>query len=175
MKRTGFKQKSYAEKIETLKSKKPTIRKKRTVTKTKKKVKPKNKRVKTLKTKLWQVFARYIRKREANHQGYLTTSDGQLTHWENTDCGHLFHNSERNQQLGGNELWYYENNFYPQSRKGNRFNADDSAKTYTIWAIKRYGMEEVENMRRMKDISRKYTEEELQEKFEYYTREFNKL
>lgn len=133
-------------------------------------------RVKTLKRSLWAVFSQYIRKSYADPMtGYLMTCDGQLKHWKETHCGHLFNNSERNQSLGGNELWYYEHNFAPQSATGNYFNAGDSAKKYMLWAVKKYGQEEVERMQQMKERPREFTEEELQAKLEHYKREFAKL
>lgn len=132
-------------------------------------------RVKTLKTKLWAMFSKYIRAKYADRTGMLTTADGKRMHWKEAHCGHLFHNTERNQQLGGNELWYYENNFAPQSMAGNYFNKDDSAKVYMMWAISLYGEEEVAEMRRMKERPREFTEEELQAKYEHYRREFDKI
>lgn len=128
-----------------------------------------------LKKKLWGMFSQYIRKSWADHAGYLTTVDGVVVHWKECDCGHLRHNSERNQQLGGNELWYYENNFAPQSNQGNRNNADDSAQKYMLWAIKKYGAEEVDKMFRMKETYRLWTFEELEAKYEYYKKKFEML
>ena len=175
MKRTGFKQKPR----KPLKSSgfkrsstKPPKRKENATTgqtggkKRVKKLKPD--RMKTLKDKLWRTFSIYIRQKDADHTGYVETCDGQIKHWKEVHCGHLFHNTERNKQLGGNELWYYENNFAPQSSDGNYFNKDDSAKKYTLWAVRKYGIEEVEKMQKLKQIPRKFTEEELQAKYEHY-------
>lgn len=135
----------------------------------------KKERVKTLKAKVWRMFSKYIRAKYADRMGYLVTCDGKRMHWKEAHCGHLFHNSERNQSLGGNELWYYEKNFAPQSMPGNYFNADDSAKVYMMWAIQQYGAEEVAEMRRMKERQRDFTEEELQAKYEHYRAEFDKI
>lgn len=129
----------------------------------------------SLKKKLWPIFSKYIRKRWADHNGYLTTVDGVTVHWTECDCGHLRHNSERNALLGGNELWYYENNFAPQSNQGNRNNADDSAQKYMLWAIKTYGIEEVDKMMKMRQTYKLWTLEELQEKYEYYKNAFEAL
>lgn len=136
---------------------------------------PKASRVKTLKKKLWSIFSQYIRKSWADQGGWLMTVDGVWCHWKECDCGHLRHNSERNQLLGGNELWYYENNFAPQSNQGNRLNADDSAQKYTLWAIKKYGVEEVDKMFRMKQTYRLWTEEELVDKYQLYKDKFDRL
>lgn len=127
-----------------------------------KKPKPKADRVKTLKTKLWKAWSIHIRTKWADHAGYVTTCDtGERKHWKEVHCGHLWANTERNQQLGGNELWYYENNFAPQTAIGNSHNKDDSGKKYMAWAINRYGYEEVMKMRRMKETYKLWTEEEL--------------
>lgn len=178
MQRTGFKRLTYEEFLEKQKEKREKQIKKRLHLKELKsqgRVKPKQNRVKTLKTKLWVSFSKYIRKSYADMNGMVTTCDNEYVHWKETDCGHLYNNSERNQQLGGNALWYYENNFAPQSSKGNRFNFDDSAKVYMIWAIKKYGLQEVEEMRRMKEKPIKYTEEELEQKVLYYNNKFLEL
>lgn len=172
MKRSGFKQKPRKPlKRTSFKRKKASKTRKIAPgrTKTKKRAPTKKNRVKTLKRKLWEVFSQYIRQREADDMGMVVTCD-LLTyeHWKGTHCGHLFTNSERNQQLGGNELWYYENNFAPQSMQGNVFNSDDAAKKYLIYAIKKYGLEEVEHMQRLKQTYKLWTEEELQEKLTHY-------
>jgi len=137
--------------------------------KPKKRVVPKVKRIKSLKRKLWIAISLHVRKSHADHTGYLTLADtGESCHWRDCDCGHLFANTERNQQLGGNELWFYEKNYAPQSRKGNRFGADNSAHEYMLWAIHRYGLEEVEKMRRMRNSYKLWTEEELTELLKHY-------
>jgi len=139
------------------------------------KPKPKAKRVKLLKTKLWKIFSQYIRKREADHTGWLRTVDGAWVHWKECDCGHLWHNSDRNGLLGGNALWYYENNFAPQSNQGNRLNADDSAQKYMLAATEKYGAEEIKHMRKLKETYKLWTEEELQNLYEHYKRKFEAL
>lgn len=130
---------------------------------------------KALKDKLWAIFSKYIRKSYAGRNGMVLTCDGKYMPWQATHCGHLINNTERSKLLGGNELWFYEKNFAPQSGNGNMFNEDDSASVYRKWAISRYGIEEYENMRRMKYRPRKFTKEELEEKYRHYLREFDKL
>lgn len=187
MKRTGFKRLTYEEAM----AKQKIAREKAMARREEKKLKPKRRdkttgkivrnkpdRIKTLKKKLWAIFSQYIRKSQADHTGYLTPVDavnGERKHWSEVHCGHLIHNSERSQSLGGNELWYYEHNFAPQTVDGNYFNANDSAKVYTIWAVKKYGVEEVEKMIKMKEIPRKWTEEELVAKYNYYKSKFDEL
>lgn len=135
----------------------------------------KSEQIRRLKKKLWSIFSQYIRKRAADHTGWLMTVDGVWTTWKECDCGHLRHNTERNALLGGNELWYYENNFAPQSNQGNRNNADDSAQKYMLAAIKKYGIEEVDKMMKMRQTYKLWTLEELQEKYEYYKQAFEAL
>ena len=178
MKRTGFKKPTYEEAIAKAKiaqarraeraTKKPKRSPKRKVKRNKDGSLAKSERVRILKTKLWKVFSQYIRLSYADHSGFVVTCDGKYVHWKECDCGHLWHNSDRNSNLGGNELWWYENNFAPQSNEGNRNNADDSAKKYTLWAINRYGKDEVDKMYKMKQTYRLWTEEEVQQKYDYY-------
>lgn len=135
----------------------------------------KSERIRILKKKLWQVFSQYIRLSYADHTGWLTTCDGKWVFWKDCDCGHLRHNTERNASLGGNALWYYENNFAPQSNQGNRLNEDDSAQKYMLWAINKYGKKEVEKMFEMRNEYKLWTEEELQNKYQYYREKVNKV
>lgn len=180
MKRTPLKRKTR------LKSKHPLKRSKLTATGVKPARRtPKRKRdgtltsgekTRVLKKKLWAIFSQYIRKRNADPMtGYVMTVDGEYAHWKNCDCGHLRHNSERSASLGGNELWYYENNFAPQSNQGNRLNKDDSAQKYMLWAVKTYGTEEVDKMFRMKQTYKLWTYEELEQKYQHYKTLFEAL
>ncbi len=132
-------------------------------------------RIRTLKKKLWDIFSKYVRRSWADRHGMVETVDGKIAHWKQVDCGHLLSNGERNAQLGGNELWYYLKNFAPQSSKGNRFNADDSAKEYMFWAVTTYGQAEISKMFRMKHTPKVWTEQELIELYEYYKAEFAKI
>lgn len=179
MKRSGFRRLTYEEIIEKQKKARDRQMLKRADLKQRKiegKVKPKPDRMKTLKTKLWGMFSQYIRKSYADPDtGMVMTCDGKYIHWKEADCGHLYAGTERSKSGGGNELWYYENNFAPQSNNGNRFNAEDSAKVYMVWAIKKYGVEEVEHMAKLKQIPRKFSEEELTQKYLYYKEKFAKL
>lgn len=189
MKRSGFKKLTYAEAIakqdaarkraaERAKAKREEKKQRR-----EKGLQPvKKDRVKTLKRKLWVTFSKYIRKSHADKNGMVRPCDydgndptQEYVPWQQTDCGHLFSNSERNQSLGGNELWYYEKNFAPQNSQGNRFGSKDSAKMYMLWAVKRYGQAEVDKMFRMKHTPRQFTEDELQALCEHYQQLFDKL
>lgn len=131
--------------------------------------------IKTLKTSLWKAFSRYIRKKYADINGMVMTCDGVRAHWKDTHCGHLIVNTERNSSLGGNALWYDERNFAPQSSNGNYYNANDSAKKYMLWATKLYGSYAIDEMFRLKQMPRKFTEEELRAKLEHYKTAFNNL
>ena len=131
--------------------------------------------IRKLKKKLWPIFSKYIRKSWADETGFLTTVDGVIVHWQECDCGHLRHNTERNALLGGNELWFYENNFAPQSNQGNRNNADDSAQKYMLWAVKTHGVDEVDKMMRMRNLYKLWTLEELEAKYQHYKSKFESL
>ena len=173
LKRTPFKRKTPLKAYTGLNSK--PLKPRRVAKRLKDGSLAKSEQIRRLKKKLWSIFSQYIRKRAADHTGWLTTVDGVWTTWKECDCGHLRHNSERNSLLGGNELWYYENNFAPQSNQGNRNNADDSAQKYMLAAIKKYGIEEVDKMMKMRQTYKLWTLEELEEKYEYYKTEFEKL
>lgn len=129
----------------------------------------------TLKRKLWAIFSKYIRRKYANRDGMVITCDGVYLHWKETHCGHLLPNTERSSNLGGNALWYYENNFYPQSANGNYFNANGSAGKYMEFAIRKYGPEEIEKMRKLKQTVKRWTVTELEDLYKHYKEEFDKI
>jgi len=185
MKRTGFRRLSYEELLQKKREAEQRAAERRKLKaerpKPPKDPKPakrpplKKDRVKTLKRKLWAIFSQYIRRRWADKNGMVLTCDGKFMRWQDTHCGHLLTNTERSQSLGGNELWYYENNFAPQSPNGNYYDADDSAKKYMLFAVGRYGEEEIKKMFHMKQTPRKFTEEELTAKYEHYKQLFDKM
>lgn len=91
----------------------------------------------TSKATLDRIFSEYIRRRDADSNGYVRCiSCGKVIHWKDSDCGHYInrrHNSVR----------YDEMNCNAQCRKCNRFD-EGNIQGYRKGLIKKYGEKAVE-------------------------------
>ncbi len=87
----------------------------------------------TSKNTLDRIFSEYIRRRDANKDGYIRCiSCGKLVHWKQSDCGHYInrkHNATR----------YDEQNCNAQCRKCNRFD-EGNIQGYRRGLIKKIGL-----------------------------------
>lgn len=86
--------------------------------------------VKGAKEKAWTAFARFIRSRDP----YCITCGARTT-----EAGHFLHTTDKtNKQLGGNELWYDEQNVHGQCGICNRHHSG-RRDVYAIKLEERYG------------------------------------
>lgn len=93
-----------------------------------------------------------------------------------TEAGHYEPNGERNQQLGGNLLWYDRRNIHGQCPYCNRFGSRQVMMTrYSVFLEHKYGKGILQEFRRLRDTPRKWTIEELLAKEEEFTNELNML
>ena len=116
------------------------------------------------KSRLWEKFARSIRQRDTNHQGYvICASCDHVIPYEETDCGHFIENTERKKDWGGNELWYEPLNFAAQCIKCNRFNAAEAKRNWTAKFLKKHGYEKYHELLERHRTPRKWTPEEVHE------------
>lgn len=89
--------------------------------------------IKTLKDKLDREFSIYIRKRDADANGYCRCiSCGAIHHWKDMDCGHYVNRSHMGTR-------YSERNCNAQCRTCNRFDEGNNI-GYTRGLIKKYGV-----------------------------------
>lgn len=88
--------------------------------------------VKGAKEKAWKAFARFVRSRDPR----CITCGAQTT-----EAGHFLHNSDKtNKKLGGNELWYSEENVNGQCGVCNRHHSGRGA-IYGVRLTEIYGSE----------------------------------
>lgn len=114
---------------------------------------------KALKRNLWLVFSRYIR---SLHNKCFTCKDGTPDH-----CGHFLRNSERNQSLGGNALWYDERNFAAQCVICNNYNGGEQA-VFGIKLEAKYGVGIMQELEQLKNKYKLWTKEEIVSLTEHY-------
>lgn len=128
----------------------------------------KKRSAKTIKDSLWKYFSKYIRSKDADFSGYVSCITCGCTQlWQEMHCGHFLRNSERNQQLGGNALWYDERNFGPQCLKCNNYGGGEQAK-FTIRQEAKYGFGILQELEGLRLTPYMWTREELEEKEKYY-------
>lgn len=120
----------------------------------------KKKTVKSLKSKLDRIFSEYIRRRDADKNGYVQCCTCGLTfHWTDVDAGHLIsrrHNTTR----------YHEKNCHSQCRPCNRGGCRSTA--YYQYVVKRYGTEVLDELSKLEHQTKKWTTWELEELIEKY-------
>ena len=112
---------------------------------------------KTLKRKVWQAISRYIRQRDPLCVSCL--AEGK--HVPTAHCGHYQYNTERNQQLGGNALWYDERNLNGQCAGCNLFKSGNLS-SYTLFMVDKFGPDILTEIRRLYLTSKKWSVQELE-------------
>lgn len=117
--------------------------------------------VKGAKLKAWTAFAKYIRQRDP----YCITCGNPTT-----EAGHYKHNTDKaNNKLGGNELWYSEQNVHGQDAYCNRWR-NGAPNEYALFLEKKYGHGILQELDKKFRTARKYTVEELLAIAEKYTK-----
>lgn len=119
------------------------------------KAKPKKKpnKIRALKKRAWRAISVYIRQRDP----WCVTCGQNATR----DCGHYRHNSERNQELGGNALWYDERNLNGQCVSCNKWHSG-ALDRYAIYLQAKHGYGILEEIQRLYTTPKKWTVEEIQ-------------
>lgn len=109
---------------------------------------------KTLKRKTWEALSRFVRARDKQ----CVTCGGPPD-----DAGHFQYNTERNQQLGGNALWYDLRNINAQCAKCNRF-AAGMLVPYSLYLQRKYEPNIVQELYLLWLTPKKWTLEEIEAK-----------
>ena len=100
-----------------------------------------------LKKKLWALVSEYIRRKDADWQGYVScVTCGVRKHWKELDAGHYI------AKTGGLSIYFEEKNLAPQCTGCNRFRHGNLAQ-YALYLIGKYGDQILEEL----DWKRKQT------------------
>ena len=105
---------------------------------------------KILKQKLfneaYEAMRDFIRKRDANFQGYITCcSSGKIIPLEDAQLGHWRHGKNL-------ECYFWPTNVHMQSAGQNYFGGQDTIQNYTLFIVRKYGLKEAERIRNAKPI-----------------------
>lgn len=112
-------------------------------------------------SKLDKMFSLYVRLRDSNANGYFyCISCGQMKSWYDADCGHYFSRSRMNTRFD-------EENAHSECKACNRFSSDH-LDGYRTNLIRKIGEDAYEKLRIRANMTRRWTEFELEELIKYY-------
>lgn len=114
---------------------------------------------KTAKARAWKALSEYVR---AKDKKCVTCPTGNADH-----CGHYLRNSERNQQLGGNALWYDIRNFGGQDVRCNNFGGGEQAK-FALYLEEKHGHGILQELEKLRQTYKLWTLAEILEVEEKY-------
>lgn len=114
--------------------------------------------IKALKQHAWKTLAKQVIKEEP---------DCATCNAISTNCGHFFHNGERNQQLEGNALWYYRKNLHGQCVRCNKYNHGNLSE-YAYFLEAYYGPGILQELRTLRYTPKKWSREDLQAIIDQY-------
>lgn len=126
--------------------------------------------LKVLKRDAWQSFARYIRKRDPHCVTCLIDGKFVLT----DHAGHYRHNSERNQSLGGNALWYDTININGQCVGCNTYKSGN-LEPYARYLEHKHGTGILQVISKKYFTYKKWTREELETLILHYNEAVTQL
>jgi 5-methylcytosine-specific restriction endonuclease McrA len=118
---------------------------------------------KTLKRKAWMAISRYVRNRDPFCVSCLVEGKKIPT----AHCGHYQYNTERNQQLGGNALWYDLRNLNGQCAGCNLFKSGNLS-SYAIYLTDHYGTSILQELRNLFNTPKKWSTIEVQALIDEY-------
>lgn len=110
--------------------------------------KAKKPKEKSLKIKLDTLYSQYLRRAEANEQGYITCYCGAVIPWQDSDCSHYIYR----QVLS---LRYDSRNTKASCRKCNRF-MGGNLQAYSLYLVRKYGVGILEDLEKEKHKITKY-------------------
>src|SRR3990167_1977322 len=104
-----------------------------------------------------RVFSEYIRKKNANHQGFVTCiTCKKIEFWKDTDAGHYISREHL-------ETRFDERNVWPQCRACNRFH-EGRKDEYALALIEKFGESILKELNKAKYSYKRYSEGELKNK-----------
>lgn len=117
--------------------------------------------------RVWRVFSKFIRLRDSVEEYCPCISCGRPFHWKKCDAGHFISRKHHN-------TLFNEQNTNAQCIECNR--EDNGNETgYKVGIMIKYDLGIIEELTRLGHMTKKYTEEELNELYKYYVNKVKKL
>ena len=97
----------------------------------------------TAKAAAWIWCSQYIRRKSADHTGYVQcVTCEESHHWKEMDAGHFISKAR------GSSIYFVEENIHPQCQRCNRF-LEGNKHLYTLYMIDMYGRDKVEELEQL--------------------------
>lgn len=111
--------------------------------------------------KLDRLFSRYIRKKYANHGGWVEcVTCGKSMPWEDSQAGHFV-------KRGHHAVRWDERNVHPQCPQCNLYK-NGAQDDYTVYIVREYGEATLRELLELKYVEKRYTMAELRDLVEQY-------
>lgn len=122
-----------------------------------------------LKEKVWKEFARYIKVRDADTNGYVKCCTCKVQmHWRESQAGHFV--------CGRNNTVLFDDRIvHAQCARCNGFGGGEQYKYSLFMMEKGYTREELEELNNLKFATKKFSREELNEMHKTYKEEADKI
>jgi 5-methylcytosine-specific restriction endonuclease McrA len=105
---------------------------------------------KATKSGVWKLASEYNRRKDADEYGLVKCCTcPHVWHWSEHDAGHFIPRSN------GKAVFWYPENIHAQCRGCNSFQKERAKINYTLYMVKRYGQDKVDELlRKSKEIHR---------------------
>ncbi len=122
--------------------------------------------IKNLRKNVWDLNSEWVRRREANFQGYIACfTCGKQEHWKEMNAGHYIHRDS---------LDFEEININPQCVRCNKWLSGNSG-VYAIKLIEVFGLKAFKNLEAKRCLIKKFNREELENLKKFYQKKLEKL
>lgn len=122
-----------------------------------------------LKRQLWKVMSEWIRRKDADINGYVKcVTCGCKKHWKEMDAGHYI------PKTAGLGMYFCENNIHPQCTYCNRF-LHGNIQRYAIFMQETYGNQILKLLEHQRHQIVSISPMEYTRLIEYYKNKINKL
>lgn len=125
---------------------------------------------KATKSGVWKLCSEYNRRKDADHTGHTACcSCGKVSHWKELDAGHFIPKAR------GKSVYFIPTNIHAQCPGCNRFDVERSKIGYTLYMIRRYGLEHVEELQQLARTVHRQRQSDLETWREFYTVKLREL
>lgn len=128
----------------------------------------KQKTISSLKKKLWTIFSEWVRRNEANYQGYCKcVTCGILRPWKEMQAGHFIAGRT-------NSILFDERGVHPQCARCNIFLYGNTIYYYE-YMERNYGKKVIDELKKKKNTIKSFTRQELEQMIKEYREKINHL
>lgn len=125
---------------------------------------------KATKSGVWKLASEYNRRKDCDDDGYgVCCSCGKQIHWKEGDAGHFIPKAR------GKAVYFIPTNIHLQCAGCNRFDVERSKIGYTLYMIRRYGLEHVEELQQLARTVHRQRQSDLDNWAEFYKAKIREL